>query len=145
MEKPITIAIRKLHDDAIIPVYQTTGSSGRDLHSDDSFLLAPGEIRLVRTAIAIQLPEGYEGQIRSRSGLASKGIIVLNSPGTIDSDYTGEVRVLLMNVGKEGYTVRRYDRIAQLVIAKVERALIEFTSEITQTERGANGFGSTGK
>jgi len=115
------------------------------LHSDDSFLLAPGEIRLVRTAIAIQLPEGYEGQIRSRSGLASKGIIVLNSPGTIDSDYTGEVRVLLMNVGKEGYTVRRYDRIAQLVIAKVERALIEFTSEITQTERGANGFGSTGK
>ena len=141
----MTIKCMKLDQKAITPNYKTAGSAGADLHSLVGLTLGPGDIRLLRTGIALQIPAGYEGQIRSRSGLASKGIFVLNAPGTIDSDYTGEIKVILMNASKEGYNIAEQDRIAQIVFANVENANIEMVNELDTTIRGGNGFGSTGK
>lgn len=127
-----------------LPRYQTPGAAGLDLATAEDFELAPGEWMLVPTGLRLEIPAGYEGQIRPRSGLAAKfGVAVLNAPGTVDSDFRGEVKVALINHGHLAFKAMRGDRIAQLVIAPVVRAeLVE--GELSATERGAGGFGSTG-
>lgn len=132
------------------PAYQTPNSSGIDLKSnDDDFYLFPMERKLVHTGVFMEIPEGYEGQVRPRSGLAIKhGITVLNSPGTIDSDYRGEICVILYNTNKLGsdpYPVKKGDRIAQMVFAPIVQAMFTLVSNLSDTERGKNGFGHTGK
>jgi dUTP pyrophosphatase len=131
-----------------LPFYATPGSVGMDLlyAGHEEVVLKPFERRLLPTGIAIELPEGYEAQVRPRSGLAIKhGITLLNTPGTIDSDYRGEIKVILINLGNEDFVVRRGDRIAQLVVAPVVRVQWEEVEELTQSLRGPNGFGSTGR
>ena len=128
------------------PTYQTEGAAGLDLRADEACSLAPGERRLVPTGLAIELPPGHEGQVRPRSGLAVKhGIGMVNAPGTIDQDYRGEVCVILVNLGREPFEVGRGDRIAQLVVAPVTRVDVELVEELSETGRGRDGFGSTGK
>ena len=128
------------------PAYQTEGAAGLDLRADEACSLAPGERRLVPTGLAIELPPGHEGQVRPRSGLAAKhGIGMMNAPGTIDQDYRGEVCVILVNLGREPFEVGRGDRIAQLVVAPVTRVDVELVEELSETGRGRDGFGSTGK
>jgi len=144
------VAIKLLpHGEGLpVPAYASAGAAGIDLAAavDQSLTLNPEHRALVPTGIAIALPEGYEGQVRPRSGLALKhGLTVLNSPGTIDCDYRGEVQVILANLGTEPVTIRRGDRIAQLVIAPVTRAEIRRVAELPETMRGAGGFGSTGR
>ena len=133
--------INKIHDDAVIPYYQTRGSAGLDLHSIRPVTLEPGQRELVETGLSIDLPDFYEGQIRPRSGLAHKyGVTVLNAPGTIDSDYRGEIKVLLYNSGNSTISFEKGERIAQLVLAPY----VQITALIRDNERGAGGFGSTG-
>jgi len=130
-----------------LPNYATEGSAGVDLAAaiDAAVTLLPGDRVNVPTGIALALPDGWEGQVRSRSGLALKhGVTVLNSPGTIDADYRGEVKVILANLGNAAVTISRGERIAQLVIAPVSRAEWQLTADLPQTRRGAGGFGSTG-
>lgn len=134
-------------EDLETPKYMTEGSVGMDLYAaiDNTEIIMPSEIKLVSTGICIQIPTGYEAQIRPRSGLALKyGITLLNTPGTIDWDYRGEIKVIIINLGKEPFTINRGDRIAQMVINKVEKPLIEVVLNIDNTERNAKGFGSTG-
>ena len=129
-----------------LPRYETAGSAGLDLRADEPFVLAPGERRLVPTGLALELPPGHEGQVRARSGLAVRqGIALVNAPGTIDSDYRGEVQVLLVNLGQALASFARGDRIAQLVIAPVTRAELEVVDDLAASARGAGGFGSTGQ
>lgn len=131
-----------------LPAYQTSGAAGADLHAaiEAPMTLAPGERSLVPTGLILAIPEGYEGQVRPRSGLALKhGLGMVNAPGTIDSDYRGRVGVLLVNLGQEPIVIDPLMRIAQLVIAPVARAEFTLTSELGETERGAGGFGSTGR
>jgi dUTP pyrophosphatase len=129
-----------------LPKYETDGSAGLDLRADEPFSLAPGERRLVPTGLAMELPPGHEGQVRARSGLAVKhGIALVNAPGTIDSDYRGEVKVLLVNLGQAPVAFARGDRIAQLVVAPVVRARVELADDLADTDRGSGGFGSTGQ
>jgi dUTP pyrophosphatase len=131
-----------------LPAYATSGSSGMDIHAavENEQIIKPGETVLVPSGFQIEVPQGYEAQVRPRSGLAVKySIGVLNSPGTIDSDYRGEVKVILTNFGKQDFAVKRGDRIAQLVIAPVVRATWEEVANVEQTTRGAGGFGHTGK
>jgi dUTP pyrophosphatase len=132
--------------DLPLPSRQTTGSAGFDLASaEPDFVLAPGERRLVSTGLAVEIPAGIEGQVRPRSGLALRhGITMPNAPGTIDSDYRGEVRVILQNLGSEPVTIVRGDRIAQLVFARYETPELVDATELEQSSRGAGGFGSTG-
>ena len=132
--------------DLPLPSRQTTGSAGFDLASaEPDFVLAPGERRLVSTGLAVEIPPGIEGQVRPRSGLALRhGITMPNAPGTIDSDYRGEVRVILQNLGTEPVTIVRGDRIAQLVFARYETPELVDATELEQSSRGADGFGSTG-
>ncbi len=133
-------------EDYLIPSYETAGASGADLKSKEDGILNPGERRLIKTGVFIELPIGYEAQVRPRSGLALKhGITMLNSPGTIDSDYRGEIGVIMINHGSEPFTYKKKDRIAQLVISKYCRAEFKITSSLTETIRGAGGFGHTGK
>ncbi len=131
-----------------LPEYQTEGASGMDVRAclDRSMIIDPGEIRFIPTGLSISLPPGYEAQIRPRSGLAFQhGVGMVNAPGTIDSDYRGEIGVLLVNWGKEPFSVRHGDRIAQMVIASVCRAeLLVVEGELDQTPRGGGGFGHTG-
>jgi len=140
------------------PTYETENSSGIDLRADvltphhaeelDAFKLAIpcGERRIISTGIHVEIPKGYEGQVRSRSGLAAKqGVFVLNSPGTIDSDYRGEIKVILQNLGVEAFFIEQGDRIAQLVFSPVEQFNFEKVFKLKETERGSGGFGSTGK
>lgn len=130
-----------------LPRYMTERSSGMDLFAavDEEVTLEPGERKLVPTGIALSIPEGYEGQVRPRSGLALReGVTLLNTPGTIDADYRGEVGVLLMNLGQRPFKVRRGDRIAQLVIVPVCRAEWELVEELDPTPRSEGGFGHTG-
>jgi dUTP pyrophosphatase len=135
-----------LQDNAIIPQFKTIGSAGMDICSIEDVILQPSEFRIIKTGLAMQIEQGYEIQVRPRSGLACKyGITVINTPGTIDSDYTGEVGVGLINLSKTEYHINVGDRIAQLVINKVEQPEIELVQELDQTERGSGGFGSTGK
>jgi dUTP pyrophosphatase len=145
MAKNLSVKIKQLHENAIIPKYQTTGSAGMDLHSVEDMELWVGETKAIPTGIAISVPDGHEAQIRPRSGLAvNRQITVLNSPGTIDSDYTGEIKVILINHSDEIFRIKRGDRIAQIVFAPVSRARFEVVSELESTGRGAGGFGSTG-
>lgn len=135
-----------LEPGVVAPEYATPGSAGLDLRAFESGVLAPLERKLVRTGIRIALPEGFEAQIRPRSGLAVKhGISMVNSPGTIDSDYRGEIHVLLVNLGAETYTFVAGERIAQMVIAPVIQAEFVVKAELATTDRGEGGFGSTGK
>jgi dUTP pyrophosphatase len=131
-----------------LPEYATTGSAGMDIRAnlDNPVTLQSLERSLVPTGLFIQLPDGYEAQIRPRSGLAIKqGITCLNTPGTIDSDYRGEIKVILINLGKEPQTLQNGDRIAQMIISKVEKANLELVQELNDTQRGDGGFGHTGK
>jgi dUTP pyrophosphatase len=133
--------------DLPLPAYATEPAAGMDLLAaiERDVVLAPGGRAIVPTGIAIALPEGYEAQVRPRSGLAAKnGVTVLNAPGTIDADYRGEVGVILINHGQESFTVTRAMRIAQMVIARYARAQWQETADLSQTARGAGGFGSTG-
>jgi dUTP diphosphatase len=129
-----------------LPSYQTQGAAGLDLRADEACVLAPRERRLVPTGLAVELPPGHEGQVRPRSGLAVKhGIGMVNGPGTIDEDYRGEVAVVLVNLGDQPFQVQRGDRIAQLVVAPVTRVQVQAVEELSESARGSDGFGSTGR
>ncbi len=131
-----------------LPVYETAGSAGMDVRAftEEEILLKPLDRKLIPTGLFLELPEGYEAQLRPRSGLAFKhGISLPNSPATIDSDYRGEIKVALINLSKEDYVVKSGERIAQMIIARHERAEWIRVEEITETSRGEGGFGSTGK
>jgi dUTP pyrophosphatase len=145
----VKVPLKRLDNgaDLALPQYETAGSAGADIRAavDAPLRLEPGQRALVPAGFAMALPAGYEAQVRPRSGLAVKnGITVLNAPGTIDSDYRGEVRVPLINLGDEAFTIERGMRIAQLVIAPVVQAGFNEVSDLDETERGAGGFGSTG-
>jgi dUTP pyrophosphatase len=130
-----------------MPQYMTAGASGMDLFAslEKEVTLEPGERRLIPTGIAMAIPEGFEGQVRPRSGLAiQKGIGMVNGPGTIDSDYRGEIGVLLINLGKESFTIRHGERIAQMVISRVLQATLEEVDDLPATQRQGGGFGHTG-
>ncbi|MSP50612.1 MAG: dUTP diphosphatase [Alphaproteobacteria bacterium] len=146
----LTVPVRRLpHAEGLpLPAYATSGSAGLDLMAalDRPVVVPPGGRLLVPTGLAMELPEGYEAQIRPRSGLALKhGITVLNAPGTVDSDYRGEVKVLLVNLGDRSVTLSRGERIAQLVVAPATRIAWREQSSLTDTSRGAGGYGSTGR
>ncbi|MCD6352333.1 MAG: dUTP diphosphatase [Armatimonadetes bacterium] len=147
-EKRDEIELRVLASEgAALPEYQTPGAAGMDLRAllPEPLTLEPGQRALVPTGLRLAIPPGYEGQVRPRSGLAAKyGISMVNAPGTIDSDYRGEVKVLLINLGQEPVTLHNGDRIAQLVIAPIARAQVVKVSELPDTDRGEGGFGSTG-
>ena len=139
------LKIKKLKNEAVIPSYQTKEAAGFDLHSIEDIVLNPGERKLIATGLAFEIEYGYEVQIRPRSGLAFKhGITVLNSPGTIDSDYRGEIKILLINHSNEKFEIKKGDRIAQAVVAPVIQAEIVEVEELSETKRGEGGFGSTG-
>ena len=144
----VKVLIKKLSKDIDIPHYTTAGASGIDLMADinEELVINPGEKHLISTGIAIAIPYGYEMQIRPRSGLATKnGITVLNTPGTIDSDYRGEIKIILINHGKKDFIVKKAMRVAQLVIAKIEKIeWVEKKKLTTNTKRNESGFGSTG-
>jgi dUTP pyrophosphatase len=130
----------------LVPEYQSQGASGCDLRSSIDTVIPPGQRAMVPTGIRMEIPIGFEAQVRPRSGLAAKhGITVLNSPGTIDSDFRGEVKVVLLNTSDEKFIVKKGDRIAQLVFSQVFRAIFKKDEVLTQTDRGQGGFGSTGK
>ncbi len=152
MSAPIRIDVHQLpHGEGLaLPAYQTAHAAGLDLlaalPADAPLVLAPGKHAMVATGLTIALPEGYEAQVRPRSGLAAKhGVTVLNAPGTIDADYRGEIAVLLINHGSEPFTIRRGERIAQMVIAAVVRADFVSVAALSSTDRGGGGFGSTGR
>jgi len=141
------LKVKMLREGVTLPKYQTDHSVGLDLCAciDRDIILMPGERVLVPTGISIELPDGYEAQVRPRSGLAiNHGVTVLNSPGTIDPDYRGEVKVILINLGKEPFVIKNGMRIAQMVISKFEKVEVEVVEELSQTRRGEGGFGSTG-
>ena len=151
MQTPIRVPLKRLpHAEGLdLPFYATPQSAGMDLRAavpeDEPMIIGPGEVLLVPTGLQIALPPGYEAQVRPRSGLAVKHkITVLNSPGTIDSDYRGECKVILINHGKEAFTIQRGERIAQMVIAEHAQVAWEEMESLEETERGAGGFGSTG-
>ena len=134
--------------EAPLPRYQSEGAAGLDLTAalEEPIAIEPGERRLVPTGLALAIPPGFEGQVRPRSGLALRhGVTVLNAPGTIDADYRGEVKVILINHGEEDFVIRRGDRIGQLVIAPVVQAAWTEVESLDETARGAGGFGSTGR
>lgn len=147
--EPIRILFQKMEHarELPLPQYETPGSAGVDLRAAnrEPVTLKPGERVLIPTGLKISLPEGYEAQIRPRSGLAFKhGITMLNTPGTIDSDYRGEVKILAVNLGEDPYDIGYGDRIAQMVIAPVQQVIIKEVDQLPESERGAGGFGSTG-
>lgn len=150
-DRGVLIRVKRLRsavDDLPLPRYETSGAAGMDLRADldQPIKLRPGERGVVPTGFAIELPQGYEAQVRPRSGLALRhGVTLLNAPGTIDSDYRGEVSVLLVNLGNEECVVRRGDRVAQLVIAPVAKGIWSEVDDLHSTERGAGGFGHTGR
>ena len=143
----IVVPIRRLREDAILPTYQTEHAAGMDLHAalDFPVTLNPGEIHVIPCGFAMAVPEGYEAQIRPRSGLAAKhGVSVPNAPGTIDADYRGEVKVILVTLGREGFTVTHGTRIAQMLVKPVPRTVWREVDELPETGRGEGGFGHTG-
>ena len=147
--KTVILNVKRLdhNRDLPLPSYQSDGSSGLDLRAavDKAVTLQPGEIRLIPTGLSISIPKGYEAQIRPRSGLALRhGLGLVNSPGTIDADYRGEIGVIAINWGKEPLTIKRGDRIAQIVVSKVYRAKVEELDELDPTKRGKGGFGHSG-
>ena len=148
--KKIRIAIKKKEgcEDLPVPTYATAGSSGMDLSADvkGEVVISPGEIKLISSGIYLSIPKGYEAEIRPRSGLALKhGISLVNTPGTIDSDYRGLVNLIMINHGKEPFTIHRGDRVAQMIIKEVIRADIEVTEGLDDTVRSHGGFGHTGR
>ena len=147
-----TVPITRLPHSAGLPLpaYETAQAAGMDLRAavpeDEPFVLRPGARHPIPTGLAFALPPGFEGQVRPRSGLAAKhGVTCLNSPGTVDADYRGEVKVILVNLGEEDFVIRRGERIAQLIIAPVVQASWEEVASLDETARGAGGFGSTGR
>lgn len=150
MEQPVLIfkKISEEFNDIPLPHYATEGSAGMDIRAavENNIILKAGKIILVPTNLSVEIPSGYEIQVRPRSGLAAKnGIGILNSPGTIDSDYRGEIKIILFNFGEEDFIINRGDRIAQLILNKVYRANISESKNLSETERGEGGFGHTGK
>ena len=144
----VKILVKKLNPNVKLPAYKTAGSSGMDIMAiiDEAINIKPGESALIPTGISIAIPEDTEIQIRPRSGLAAKNkISVLNTPGTIDSDYRGELKVILFNHGKDQFKVNNYDRIAQIVLMPILKANFELVDDLPETIRGSGGFGSTGK
>ena len=143
---PLEILVTKLDNDAVIPTYAKPGDAGADLYAISELVLAPGERALVKTGLAIALPNGYVGLVHPRSGLGLKnGISVVNTPGTIDAGYRGEIGVVLINHDlHESFQVKKGDRIAQLVIQKVENAQFKVVNQLPESERAAGGYGSTG-
>lgn len=140
------INFKKIHPDAIIPKYKTIGAAGADLYSVENIEIESGKTTIIDLGFAVSIPFGYEIQIRSRSGLAiDYGVIVLNSPGTVDADFRGKMKVILSNFGSNTFSVVKGDRIAQMVLAKVEYASFIEVEELTDTVRGEDGFGSTGR
>lgn len=143
----INIEILSNFEEPLLPQYMSDGASGVDLYAaiDKDIKLLPGKRCLIPTGIKIEIPHGYEAQIRPRSGLAlNYGITVLNTPGTIDSDYRGEIKIILINLGDKPYTIKRGDRIAQMVISPVVKANFKIVKNIKKTKRNENGFGSSG-
>lgn len=145
----VSVAVKRLphNADLPLPAYESAAAAGMDLPAavEQELTLAPGERALVPTGLAIALPDGYEAQVRPRSGLAAQnGITVLNTPGTVDADYRGEVKVILANLGNEDFTIERGMRIAQMVIAPVVQAVLQEAESLPETARGEGGFGSTG-
>ena len=144
----VKLLIKKLQKNIILPEYKTDGSSGMDLMAnvEQTVKMLPGEKKIISTGIMIAIPEQYEIQIRPRSGLAAKnGISVLNTPGTIDSDYRGEIKVILINLGKDIFEIKKNDRIAQMIVCPIIKVELEEVENLPETVRGKGGFGSTGK
>ena len=142
------LRVKKKDKSVPLPKYETIGSAGLDIRAfiASDLAIPPMGRAKIPTGLFFEIPEGYEAQIRPRSGLALKwGVTLLNSPGTIDSDYRGELEVIIINTGSESFTVKNGDRIAQMVISPVARAVISEAEQLSETERGAGGFGSTGK
>ena len=148
MESPVLSVFREPgNDDIPLPAYQSDGASGLDVRAAvrEPIRIEPGERQLIPTGLRMAIPAGYEIQVRPRSGLALKhGVIVVNSPGTVDADYRGEVGVILGNLSRDAFVVGRGDRIAQLVVQRVERVAVREVRELPETARGAGGFGSSG-
>jgi dUTP pyrophosphatase len=139
------VLIKKITESAKIPAYAHQEDAGMDLFSDEDCLVKPSEIKCISTGIRIELPKNIEGQVRPKSGLAlNYGLTVLNTPGTIDPNYRGEIKVILTNLGKETYNVRKGTKIAQLVFNKIEKPKIKIVEKLSETKRNENGFGSTG-
>lgn len=133
-------------DESLFPVYASQSAAGADLKAAEDGTLLPGEYKMVKTGVRIELPEGYEAQVRPRSGIAAKhGVTMLNSPGTIDSDYRGEISVIMINHGKEPFSFKQGERVAQLVVAPVARCSFVRAGFLSGTERGEGGFGHTGR
>ena len=142
----VKLLIKKLHKNIILPEYKTDGSSGMDLMAnvEQTVKILPGEKKIISTGIMVAIPEQYEIQIRPRSGLAAKnGISVLNTPGTIDSDYRGEIKVILINLGKDIFQINKNDRIAQMIVCPIIKVELKEVESLPETVRGKGGFGST--
>lgn len=147
MTKVIIARIDNRFSDLPLPQYQTQGSAGMDVYAaiSEMIIIEPKQTLMIPTGISIALPQGYECQVRSRSGLAAKnGVFALNAPGTVDSDYRGEIKIILSNFSDEAFEIKRGDRIAQLVVAQYEHIQWEEVDNLDETQRGAGGFGSTG-
>lgn len=141
----VTVKMVKVEGSAIIPKYQTAGAAGLDLHASESAVIAAGSHATISTGLMMEIPQGWEGQVRSRSGLAAKnGVFVLNSPGTVDVDFRGIIKVILANMGTSEFRVKMGDRIAQIVFAQAPQVAVTEVDIIEDTARGAGGFGSTG-
>jgi len=141
----IQVKIKKVNKDAKIPHYATHGDAGADLFATDDARLIPNVPRAIPTGVALEIPEGHVAYVNPRSGLALKGVTVLNAPGTIDSGYRGEVKAILINHGEYDYFIRKGDKIAQLVFHKFNEVFFEPVDELSDSERGSGGFGSSGK
>ena len=144
----VKLLIKKLQKNIILPEYKTDGSSGMDLMAnvEQTVKILPGEKKIISTGIMVAIPEQYEIQIRPRSGLAAKnGISVLNTPGTIDSDYRGEIKVILINLGKDIFEINKNDRIAQMIVCPIIKVELKEVESLPETVRGVGGFGSTNK
>ncbi|KXG76915.1 Deoxyuridine 5'-triphosphate nucleotidohydrolase [Fervidicola ferrireducens] len=147
--KTVKVKVKRIRgaEDLPLPKYMTSLASGMDLYANvkHDLVIAPGKYEIIPTGIQLEIPPGFEGQIRPRSGLAAKyGITLLNSPGTIDADYRGEIKIILINHGTSNFTIKRGDRIAQLVIAPVTKAELVEVESLEETQRGSGGFGHTG-
>ena len=144
----VKILVKKIYKNIKLPVYKTFGSSGMDLlaYIKNKITINPSKIAIIPTGIAVAIPKNYEIQIRPRSGLAAKkGISVLNTPGTIDSDYRGEIKIILINLGKKSFVVKSGDRVAQMILSPVAKGKLKEVKNLPKTVRGKKGFGSTGK
>ena len=142
---PVVVKVKKLHPDAVMPTKGTPGSAGWDLYATEDVTLYAMQVKAVPVGLAMEIPEGHEIQVRPRSGLAAKhGVMVVNSPGTVDSDYRGEFKVLMTVISSSVYVIKKGDRIAQMVVNKLPDVVLGIAEELSDTERGPGGFGSTG-